>query len=476
VKTTSIAIGLVLIAGIAALDYATGYEISFSVFYLFPILFVAWRLGLAAGLAFSLLGGVVWLVVDQLSGTPYATPVYAYWNAFVRTSLFVIVVYLAANWQRLHRGLENLVEERTAELSALVEKLEAEVRERERSEERFVKIFRSSPDPVAISRLADGEIVEVNPAWERLSGYERKEVIGKKAEEAGLWFDPEARSLLLAQLRDAGRVVDTEFRFRTKSGEVLEGLVSAEVMRLSDEPCLLLVGKDITERKKMEKALRELPAHILKTQDTERRRLARELHDSTSQNLTALALNLAILDGAVQGSGERARKALAESQTLVSGTSKEIRTLSYLLHPPLLEEVGLAAAARWYVEGFAQRGGLKVDLNVASDLGRLGNEAELTLYRILQEGLTNIHRHSGSSKASIRLSRDSGEVVLEMVDEGRGMPAEVLDKLRRAIPPLGVGIAGMRERLRQLGGTLEIESGSGGSTVRARIPIKGDVQ
>jgi signal transduction histidine kinase len=160
---------------------------------------------------------------------------------------------------------------------------------------------------------------------------------------------------------------------------------------------------------------------------------------------------------------------------MVKSLSREIRSLSYLLHPPGLDELGLAAAIEEYAGGFSQRSGIDVELDLSSEVGRLPQESETALFRIVQEALGNIQKHSGSSKSKIRLVRDSGHNVLEVTDAGRGMPARNLKKKLVAQSPLGVGILGMRERMRQLGGRIEISSGSWGTTVKAMLPLRGEV-
>jgi len=231
------------------------------------------------------------------------------------------------------------------------------------------------------------------------------------------------------------------------------------------------MARDITERRRSEKSLRELSARLMHAQDEERRRIARELHDSTSQTLSALAVNLALLKQRVDELGGRASDLLSESEALVDEASREIRTVAQLLHPPQLEESGLAAAVRGYSTSFAERSGVELDLDVPLTLtARLPQDVETAIFRILQESLTNIHRHSGSPTASVRLAFEDGEVTLEVKDQGRGTPSEILDT-SGSVAALGVGVAGMRERVRQLGGRLEIASGSAGTTVKAILPV-----
>ena len=224
----------------------------------------------------------------------------------------------------------------------------------------------------------------------------------------------------------------------------------------------------LDERRIEETALHELTGRTLRLQDEERRRLARELHDTTAQNLAALNMNLAVLEQALPPEGERLRALLADCQNLTDRSAQEIRTLAYLLHPPLLEEFGLARAARDYAEGFGQRSGIRVELSLEEALGRLPEEMELSLFRVLQESLGNVHRHSGSAVVRIRLAREAGAVCLEIADEGRGLPGGAVT----GASVVGVGIQGMRERLQQLGGRLELTSGLPGVRVRAMLPLQ----
>ena len=198
--------------------------------------------------------------------------------------------------------------------------------------------------------------------------------------------------------------------------------------------------------------------------------MARELHEVTAQSLGALIMNLGLVQQAERTLGTRERRALTESLAIAKECSKQVRTFSYLLHPPLLDELGLASALNWFVEGFRSRSGIQVDIELPEDLGRLPQEVETTLFRVVQECFTNILRHSGSSSASVRVASHSNQVTLEVADRGKGIGSDVLKKVRRNPASLGVGISGMQERLRQLGGTLEIDSNSSGTKVRAIVP------
>jgi signal transduction histidine kinase len=215
-------------------------------------------------------------------------------------------------------------------------------------------------------------------------------------------------------------------------------------------------------------SLRELSGRLLQSQDDERRRIARELHDSVGQLLAGLSMNLSAVRTDIDRLA-RTANALTDSENLVEQMTKEVRTMSYLLHPPLLDEAGLLSALRWYVEGFAERSTIKVDLQTPESFERLSRELEITIFRVVQECLTNIHRHSGSPTATIRVARSNGEVRVEVEDRGKGLSAEKEFEIASGGTP-GVGIRGMRERVRQLGGTLDIRSASHGTCVVTCFP------
>jgi signal transduction histidine kinase len=217
------------------------------------------------------------------------------------------------------------------------------------------------------------------------------------------------------------------------------------------------------ETLKQSERLRMVSYRLMQTQDEERRRIARELHDSAGQILAALGMSLAAIRLHAIESFPQIVSVAEDGLQLVQQLSQEIRTTSYLLHPPLLEETGLPEALRWYIQGLSQRSGLEISLDVSENFGRLSHEMELVIFRIVQESLTNVHRHSGSKNAMIRIDRDSERVLLEIQDQGRGMSAEKLSEIQSQ--GSGVGIGGMRERVRQFEGDLSIQSSASGTTI-----------
>jgi PAS domain S-box-containing protein len=230
------------------------------------------------------------------------------------------------------------------------------------------------------------------------------------------------------------------------------------------------VNRRTAELRSAEAGLRLLSGRLMQLQDEERRRISRELHDSSGQALAALSMCLSIVEREKDKMSERAGRNLSDAMRLVRELSQELRTMSHLLHPPLLDEAGLESALRWFVEGFAQRSGIKVDLELAPELGRLSKEMEIAIFRIVQESLANVHRHSGSKTAQVRVGRDAQKVTLEIRDQGRGLSENGNATAAGPAVP-GVGIQGMRERVRQLGGNFEIESRQGSTIVRAAIPL-----
>jgi PAS domain S-box-containing protein len=234
---------------------------------------------------------------------------------------------------------------------------------------------------------------------------------------------------------------------------------------------ILEINRDVTARKEAEEALRNLSARLLQLQDEERRRIARELHDSTGQSLAALVIHLSAVSAKISDVDPSAAELLREAILLSQKASDETRTLSYLLYPPTLDYSGLRSALEWYIEGFTQRSKVKVDLNVSVGANRLPEIVERTLFRIVQESLTNIFRHSGSDTASVQIDARSGTVRLEVADNGKGIPEETLATLNSSGGQLGVGIRGMRERVRQLGGWLRIRSWPSGTAILVTLPV-----
>lgn len=359
---------------------------------------------------------------------------------------------------------------------SLVSEVAAESARSANIHEESDRMFRSMADSAPVLLwLADtqGRRFYFNRRWLQATGRPLNEQVGEG------WFESvhpddvsQCRHRYATAVKSCDRF-EAEYRLITTGGEY-RWVQDFGVPRLGPEgENLGFIGScvDRTERRRVEQALHQLSGRLLELQDDERRRISRELHDTTAQNLAVLSMNLCVLKDATKLLGPKPREAVAESLSLTERCSQEIRTLSYLLHPPLLDELGLVSALRAYSIGFTQRTGIQIDLKI-EDIGRLPGEIETTLFRIVQEALTNVHRHSGSPKAEIRVVRDPKEVRLHISDEGKGVPPESLDLISEGAN-IGVGVAGMRERAIQLGGQLKIASSNKGATITAILPLRG---
>jgi PAS domain S-box-containing protein len=340
--------------------------------------------------------------------------------------------------------------------------------------ERLYQLLVNGVKDYAIFMLTpEGNVSSWNPGAERTKGYRSEEIIGR---HFSCFYPEEDRSSKPAQqLQRAiteGSAEDEGWRVRKDGSKFW---ADAVVTALWDSEGVLQgfskVTRDITERKQAEDSVREVSGRLLQIQDEERRHFARELHDSAGQMLAALHMNLVALEAEASTIGGSAVNLVQKNLDLVAELSKEVRTISHLLHPPLLDDLGLSAAIRDYVQGFAERSKINVDLDIPAEFGRLPREFETAIFRVVQESLTNIHRHSESPIARIRISHSEKTVNVEIQDEGKGMSPEKRSELKLA-GKAGVGIRGMRERLRQLGGTLEIEPGRNGpgTVVIAQLP------
>src|SRR5579863_1435012 len=315
----------------------------------------------------------------------------------------------------------------------------------------FRALFESSVDAILIADDTR-RYVDANPAACELLGIERSQISKYRVDD---FSAPELRK----QIEEAWTAFLNEgtqrgeYELTRADGSVRSVEFSATANFIPGRHLSSL--RDVTERKKAEQSLRMLSAKLLQLQDDERRHIARELHDSASQKLAALAMTIFSLIETLRESAPQFATAAEEAQALVEQLSQEIRTTSYLLHPPMLDELGLDSTLRWYVEGFEKRSGIKTQLELGVSEQRLPPELERTIFRTIQEALTNIHRHSGSPTALIRLQSNSSSVVLEIQDQGKGIERNQLDELSSGRAS-SVGLQGMRERIFQFKGELQL--------------------
>jgi PAS domain S-box-containing protein len=393
----------------------------------------------------------------------------------------------------------------------ITERKRIEERERQMTAEavaatsKFRAVFEQTPVFAGIMAL-DGTIMDANQLCLRACGYRAEEVLGHPFWDTGWWRkSPEVQAKIRAATAQAAQGTPFEEVLTYHWADGTERLVNFAIHPIRDHEGQILflhpTGVDITDLKRAEEnyrtlaetldaevrartreleirnqevvqqseTLRDLSRRLLQVQDEERRRIARELHDSAGQILAALGMNLARVTEQARQDGFRLAKEAEDSHQLVQQLTQEIRTMSYLLHPPLLDETGLSEAVHWYIQGLTERNGLDIKLDVTKDFGRLSREMELVMFRLVQECLTNIHRHSGSKRAKIRLAREGENALLEVRDEGKGIAPERLAEIQAK--GSGVGITGMRERVHQFGGHMNIDSNDRGTTISFTLPL-----
>jgi len=341
-----------------------------------------------------------------------------------------------------------------------------------RAQAEQARLLDLSTDAIFVRDMAD-RITYWSKGASELYGYTCDEALGRVTHELLRTVFPEPLENVRAQLDRDDRWTG-ELVHKKKNGT--EIVVTTRWV-LDRDPygnprSILETNTDITQRKQAERAFKEkeFSARLLQLQDDERRRLARELHDGVGQLLAAMGMNAVKLCAEKSKLSPDTARCAEENAKLIEQASADIRTVSYLLHPPLLDEMGLHSALKWYIDGFAERSKIAANLELPIDFGRLPKDHEMCLFRLVQESLTNIHRHSGSSTAKVRLWRTPGEVKMEVSDDGRGIPQEIRSKIASG-ETAGVGFRGMQERVKQIGGTLGIHCNGKGTSVVVTLPL-----
>lgn len=308
---------------------------------------------------------------------------------------------------------------------------------------------------------AQGQVIYCNQSLAELLGVEREMTIGVPLQDFLAEEDDDACRRLVRESRVGAS--EGEMRLRRSDGTFLPARLSFRLLS-RDKSAIGVLVNDLTSQKQQEK----FTSRLQQMQDEERRRIARELHDSVGQLLVAIGMNISSVVKESHKLTPGTAKLVRENAEMVRQINNEIRTISHLLHPPLLDEVGLPSALRWYIDGFAERSHIEATLDLPDKLDRFPQEMEIAVFRAVQECLTNVHRHSGSPSCAVSILQDAERLRVEIKDAGRGIAKNRISNLSASG---GVGLRGMQERIRQLGGTLEIDSTHAGTTVRATLPI-----
>ncbi len=360
------------------------------------------------------------------------------------------------------------------------ERIVQDVAERERVLQRLSEALELNQTILATSSVGmlayrgSGRCVFANPAAGRMLGTNPAQLMRMNFQRIASWKKYGLLEMAEEALR-TGKPQRRELLMVTTFGKKV--WLDSHMARFiaGGEGHLFVLHRNITARKRAEGAVRALSLQLRRAQDKERRHIARDLHDSTAQKLIGLALNLGQLENRTAAMDASTRELVRRSLALAEDCAAELRTLSHLLHPPLLDRLGLAAAIRDHVKGLKARNGIRVKLDLSDNLNRLSAEANLALFRVVQEGLANILRHSGSKSAAIRLRHTPDQVILEVSDRGCGLPPAAPQRATGRPGRTGLGLIAMRERVSELGGRLDIESGKNGTTLRATLPL-GDHQ
>jgi PAS domain S-box-containing protein len=353
------------------------------------------------------------------------------------------------------------------------------------------RVLVESMNEGAATLNANGDLLYANRCFAEMLAIPLDQLIGSSLRELVDGIDHAVLDATLRQAHEKSLKISCQFLTGTEKRIPVH--LSFSPLKEHDFHGICVIATDLTEQKRREAelaqevgqreraeealrqeeiSLRQLSGRLLRLQDEERRRIARDLHDSTGQKLVALTLELSMIEGQISSLPESVAKIFEDCRQLADDVSTDIRTLSYVLHPPLLDEAGLVSATRWFVDGFMRRSKIRVDLDLPEDLGRMPEELELTLFRILQESLTNVHRHAGSPTANVQVTIEGEKITLEVKDAGHLAGTGDGASGEKTGAMLGVGIRGMRERVRQLGGHLELHSTPQGTTMRATLPFQ----
>jgi PAS domain S-box-containing protein len=335
-----------------------------------------------------------------------------------------------------------------------------------KSEARFAKVFMRNPAAIGLV-TPEGLLLDVNETYATMFGYSREAMLGHTVHELDLWADPSQRSTMIQQLVGRGSLRNVDARFQRKNGEIFDAVASMEELELEDETVLMTMFTDVTELKRSREELRLLARGLQAIREDERTRMAREIHDELGQALTAIKMDLSWMRQRLRRDQRPLTAHCSAVMKLADSTIDTVRRLSAELRPAVLDDLGLPAAVEWVVEDYQRRSGLDVALDLQADHAVVSRDLATAVFRILQEALTNVARHAAARHVDVKLVQEDHSLILEVRDDGRGMPVETLNTAD------SLGVLGMRERAAGEGGELALSSVPGGGTVvQARFPLE----
>jgi PAS domain S-box-containing protein len=414
--------------------------------------------------------GIVAVLLATIARSYFWSPSNTTAQRILYNSVFLVFALVMIWLTRKRNELEGKVAQRAKDLSAADAKLEIEVVQRKRAETQSRELIDAIPQQIW-SGPPDGTIDYCNDRWRSYMGMELGELRGDGWQSM---LHPDDREQVLHAWHESvtqGTPYEQEERHRRADGTYRWFLARSVPLRDGEGRVVRWYGTntDIEDRKRAEEDGRRLSEQLLRSQDEERRRIARDLHDDLGQDLFAANLALGQLSTII--SDERPRQSLSEAREMIRTCAEKVRTIAHLLHPPELELLGLRSALVAYVDGFGERSGIQVAVDIPTELPKLTRAVETALLKMTQECLLNTQRHSKSSKAQMRIEFDSNQITLLMRDDGIGKQLAKSNMVEGSQPTLGVGLAGMAERMKELGGRLEITSGRSGTSVKATLPL-----
>ncbi len=464
-KSILMTIGVLFVLVLGFLDYLSGPMVSISVLYLIPITLVTWNVGRNSGIVLAVMSALVWLAADLMWPVMHVHAAVPYWNAVMRCGLFLILVLLISQLRTANERLHQTVAEKTANLTAELAERKRVEEELRKSEGKFRAIFDNTSDGMFLVDLKARKFFMCNATCARMLGYTQEEFSNLDIADI---HPEEDLPFIYEQIGEFSRGeegIRSDIRFKRKDGSIFVADLSPALLTISEKEYLVISFRDITERKQVEEKLRksyeqlhQFAVHLQATREEERSRIAREIHDELGQMLTGLKFDISWIGKKLPEGTEALQDKTRSMAKLIDGAIQMVRRISSELRPAVLDRLGLAAAIEWQVQEFQSRTGIKCTLSPDFEGLKLDRDRAMAIFRIFQEALTNVARHANATSVNVNLGLESGNLMLEVRDNGEGIPESALTD------PKSLGLLGMKERALAFGGRVNIVSNPGDGT------------